>query len=159
MADVNQSRLEYSAVDFDGQTTSMSVNGATIADGTAYEAESVKAQALVTALNAIVLGARKSYSFGDFVSDPAIFRSTDNEAQKRVQWIFKFQMTDTGQVRQRSIGTADMSLSSLAFTPQGDGIAVLDLTSTEGAALKTAWDAYVEEEGSSTELLSVYLRQ
>ena len=73
-------------------------------------------------------------------------RPTNVEAQREKKWVLRAHGATSGQKAQYRLGTADLS-----FLPDGDEF--LDMTGTEVAALKTAFDAVVHNKNDQSELM------
>jgi len=101
---------------------------------------------LKTALLALVMGNTRQ----DVVtqSRPIIStsRPSSTEAQREKKWVLRAHGATSGQKAQYRIGTADLSLLD-------DGQEFLDMTGTEAAAFKTAFDAVVHNKNDQSELM------
>jgi hypothetical protein len=153
-------RLTIGIIDFDGDIKQTSFDGLEVADGTDFDAELTKANALQTAVLGIVDGLRKSTTFGFYDPQVALASASDENAQAHVQWIAKYIDNSTLKVYSKTIGTADLEASSRYTAPDGKTYAILDLSAGVGLAFKTAFEAYERVDGVNTVTLqSVSVRE
>lgn len=146
------SRMVLKLMDYDRDTAQVSFPGPTSASGT-YTADLGEAEALADAIEAITLATRVYRDFvanRDEVSPPVA--AANPFAQTNVQWVLFYTDNVNGREARTRVPCADLSLVGgiVAGTP------FLDLAGTEGAALKTAFEAYVlSEDGNAVTLQSV----
>lgn len=103
---------------------------------------------LQTAIAAVTLGnflkSESTYARNLLGVGPA----ASNLAQRENKWLMRYHDNTTFQKFQVSVGTADLSLLP-------DGSEFLDLEDTEGAALKTAFEAVVVSPADSTHTVTL----
>ena len=109
-------------------------------------------EALVDAIDAIVIGSEPSGT--KIVSTPVVVGVSQPPANKDAnrgnKWLFRAQDSVNGKIFTHEIGCADNTMLASA---DGDYV---DLTGTEGAELKAAWEAVYESPyGNAGVLLSV----
>ena len=127
-------------------------NRSTLSVGIKTAATTPQLQALVDAVDGIIIGSEASGT--KVVSTPVDVGVSQPPANKDAnrgnKWLFRAQDSVNGKIFTHEIGCADNALLASA---DGDYI---DLTGTEGAALKTAFDAVYESPyGNAGVLLSV----
>lgn len=141
---------------------SISINDNTLKDGvpefsttefplTALTAGNLAAQTtLLSALKAAILPLIMGNTRQEVVtqSRPIIStsRPASTEAQREKKWLLRAHGATSGQKAQYRIGTADLTLLD-------DGAEFLDMTGTEAAAFKTAFDAVVHNKNDQSELM------
>lgn len=76
----------------------------------------------------------------------SVTRPTDVQAQREKKWLLRAHGATSGQKAQYRLGTADLSLLD-------DGEEFLDMSGTEAAAFKTAFDAVVHNRNDQSELM------
>lgn len=136
------SKLNLTFLDFDPKEKgSMSFEGLSLSAAN-YDAQVALHEALITAVQALTtMPIHKRQT----VASEAILtstRPTDPYAQREIKWLVRFHDNVTGQPLTVTVPGADLSLLDA-------GSEVLDLTGTEAAAFKTAFEAYVKAgEGS-----------
>lgn len=140
------------ATTFNIGTIDRQSNRSTLSLGIKTAATTPQLQALVDAVDAIIIGSPASGT--KVVSTPVdIGESTppaNKDANRGNKWLFRAQDSVNGKIFTHEIGCADNTLLASA---DGDYI---DLTGTEGAALKTAFEAVYESPyGNAGVLLSV----
>lgn len=130
---------ETGRTDFNiGDLTSVSLPGALTQMG-----------ALRTAIEGVILGnvSQSRWGDADFISRTP---PSDPLAQRGVKWTLLLEDNTTHTISKQLVPTADLSLLA-------DGEEDLDLTGTEGAALKTAVEALVKSPaGNAVTLLRCY---
>jgi hypothetical protein len=138
-------RFTIGSVDRMGRGTSMAIN-------VAASPVTEDLEALVAAVDAVILGAAAS----GVVTIPTVIETgsavpPDNElADRGNKWLLRMQDSTTGKVYTHEMGTADSSQLPAANTD------FLALGAGVGAALKTAMeDAWVSPAGNAGVLLSV----
>lgn len=129
------------------ETTTMSVPVTTLTPAN-VAAQITLANNLQTAVAGITLGnflkSESTYARNLLGVGPA----ASNLAQRENKWLMRYHDNTTYQKFQVSIGTADLSLLP-------DGSEFLDLEGTEGAALKTAFEAVVVSPADSTHTVTL----
>jgi hypothetical protein len=149
------SRLVLKLKDHDGDLQQTSVIGTIGNTGASYDASEGLAYALRDAILDVVLGANAGYQFvaDDVDLNPA--NPADIFAQTNIQWIAQYTDDVNGAVRTTRIGTADLDQATEMF----GGAPALDLSAGNGLALKTAFEAYVLNDGHAVTLNAVYFRE
>lgn len=149
------SRLIMRILDSDGDIQQISLPGAEVDTQLDYEPSLSAARDLRDAILGIIIGANAGHAFlaEETVLTPP--RPTNNFAQTNVQWIARYTDVSTGSVRTLRIGTANLALATLEY----NGAPALDLSTGVGATLKSAFEAYVLNEGNPVVLNAVYFRE
>ena len=133
-------RLTLVFNDYDGNTIQQSFDGTVVAnDGTNFAAQKALADSLETAILAVTLGNLVSDNFGEHVTTQNGL-PLNPSAQTNIQWQCLYSDTVDGKQYTQRIGTASLDPS---FVVKAGNETTVDLTSTEGAALKTAFEAFV----------------
>ena len=140
------------ATTFNIGTLDRQSNRSTLSVGVKPAATNPQLQSLVDAVDAVIIGSAASGT--KVVSTPIdVGDSTppaNKDANRGNKWLFRAQDSTNGKIFTHEIGCADNTLLASA---DGDYI---DLTGTEGAALKAAWEAVYESPyGNAGVLLSV----
>lgn len=149
-------QIAMTLVDFDGDTKQTSFESrATNNDGSTYAGDLTDAIALWDAILAIVLGnsTRRTFSGYDLDNNPA--NPSDEFAQVNIQWVFEWTDNVTGQVRHRTLGTADLAQATILY----NGAPAVDLSTGVGATLKTAFEDIVRNDGNAVTLNAVYYKE
>jgi len=149
------SRESITLVDYDGDKKTTSFEGVT---GTAanFTAQETLRAALITAIQAIVLGETTNTSFAAVVTDFTVALPTDAFAQVNIQWIVEYSDDVTGLVYTTSIGTANLALSDTLY----NGAPALSvLTGGAGEDLKDALEAYGRHNGNAITVNAIYFRE
>lgn len=134
-----RSRLTMQFKDFDGNTIQSSFDGdACLDDGSNYVAQKTLSNALRTAILAIVTGNTDIEAFASDYENFAVGDASSSLSQTNIQWQAQYSDNVNGLNYTKRMGTADLSLAV-----KTNGITVLPLSGTEGAALKTAFEAFV----------------
>lgn len=149
------SRLIMRILDSDGDIQQISMPGAAVETQLDYSPTLSAANDLRDAILGIIIGANAGHAFlaEEVVLTPA--RPTNNFAQANVQWIARYTDNVTGSVRTLRIGTANLALATLEY----NGAPALDLSTGVGATLKSAFEAYVLNDGNPVTLNAVYFRE
>jgi hypothetical protein len=149
------SRLIMRILDSDGDIQQFSVPGAAVETQLDYSPTLYAANDLRDAILGVIIGANAGHAFlaEEVVLTPT--RPSNNFAQTNVQWIARYTDNVTGSVRTLRIGTANLALATLEY----NGAPALDLSTGAGAALKTAFEAYVLNDGNPVTLNAVYFRE
>jgi len=101
---------------------------------------------LKTALLALVMGITRQEVVTQNRPIISVSRPSSTEAQREKKWVLRAHGATSGQKAQYRLGTADLSLLD-------DGQEFLDMTGTEAAAFKTAFDAVVHNKNDQSELM------
>lgn len=149
------SRLIMRILDSDGDIQQISLPGAEVDTQLDYEPSLSAARDLRDAILGVIIGANAGHAFlaEETVLTPP--RPTNNFAQTNVQWIARYTDNVTGSVRTLRIGTANLALATLDY----GGAPALDLSTGVGATLKSAFEAYVLNDGNPVTLNAVYFRE
>lgn len=150
-------RLVMKMMDADKDTQQISFDGP-VADDLNFDAVIGQADALVAAIEGITLGALVSRDFvADRVDNSPVTPPVLIRAQTNVQWIFTYADNVNGRVFTTRVGTADLDAAGVSIV---NGVPTLSLAAGLGAALKTAFEAYVRsEDGNAVTLQSVTYRE
>jgi len=140
--------------DSDRQQVSFEVED-TALDGSSFSADYTAVVALNDAIAGITLGNLGPMYYQAVESGSAVAPPANNFAQTNIQWIFEYTNNITGARRTTRVGTADLTLANAMY----NGAPALDLSSTEGAALKTAFEAIATDDGQPVTLVAVYYRE
>lgn len=149
------SRLIMRILDSDGDIQQISLPGAEVDTQLDYEPSLSAARDLRDAILGVIIGANAGHAFlaEETVLTPT--RPSNNFAQTNVQWIARYTDNVTGSVRTLRIGTANLALATLDY----GGAPALDLSTGVGATLKSAFEAYVLNDGNPVTLNAVYFRE
>jgi len=149
------SRMGLTVVDWDGDKKITSFEGVT---GTAanFTAQETLRAALITALQAIILGNTVQTLFSAVVTDFTPGNASDPGAQTNIQWIIEYSDNVTGLVYTTSLGTADLSLTDTTY----NGAPALSVeTGGAGEDVKTALEAYGRHNGNAITVEHIYYRE
>jgi len=143
-------------MDSDRDTQQVGFDGIVMTAGN-FNAEIAKMEAIETALQAILLGtivASNRLANFDQISATPYVAPTNPAAQIHTKWLFTFKETATGAIWHRKVPGADYAAATLQDDESNWSV---DLGSGDGAALKTALDAFVTHPdlGTAGTLISI----
>jgi len=136
------SEVQITVKDFDNETTTITVRGAPAAvDGSDAATVFGLQQGVVNAVSSLVLGEVQTVAHVLRKSRLSTAKASSKSAQREVKLLVSGAIADIFKRARVEVGTFD--LSKLADLPAGHvGPAFLDLSTGDGAALKTALDNY-----------------
>jgi hypothetical protein len=129
------SELQVKYLDYSGEKSTATFRGVDLTAAN-FDAQNTLMDNLVGALQAVVLGTKIQDTRKSSVDDFTETRPASPYAQRENKWLFRY----TDNVNPTGNGTLEVPTPNLTFL-NTEGT-FLDLASTEGAALKTAFEAF-----------------
>lgn len=148
------SRATFKLLDYDGDRQQISFDGL-VMTAASHDAVISAADALRDAILAVTLGANLGVDVLARYQVLTPAQPSDPFAQVNVQWVARYTDNVDGSIHRTRIGTADLDQATIM---DGDAPA-LDLTGGVGATLKSAFEAFVLNDGHAVTLNSVYYRE
>lgn len=148
------SRLTLKLLDHDGDRQQVSFDGLTMT-AASHDAVVAAADALRDAILAVTLGANAGRDIAAQFQVLTPANPADVFAQINVQWVALYTDNVDGSQHRTRIGTADLDQATETY---GDTVAI-PLGAGAGLALKTAFEAFVLNDGHAVTLNAVYYRE
>ncbi len=137
----------YQITDYSNEKSNFSVNSTVLTAGN-FAAQQTLAAALTTAVEALTIGElTKQIALVPVVDTPAI--PTDPYAQRELKWLVRYQGDSSGKLFSIEIAAPDITSN---VVPNTD---VADITSTDWAAFKTAFEAYAKSPDDVAETVTL----
>jgi len=144
------SRVNFTITDYTRESSNFSVNGINVSSAN-YDAQQTQAIALSDAIEGLSIGQVAKREFISSIAFPETATPTDPFAQREMKWLVVYQDDTTSKLQSMEIACPDLAL----LVPNTD---LLDLTSTEGAAFVTAFEAFARSsDGNPVSVVSARL--
>jgi len=144
------SRMTLQLIDFARRSTELSLVGPDYAaDGSDYQSQNTLWDNLRLAIEGITTGTEAAYEVAGVYMAPTNPATPDSGAQRKQEWVFRYNVPAIGKEFIVSIGTADTDNND-APVVVSNGRTILDPGSAEFTSLKTAWDAVVKYDNGGT---------
>lgn len=135
------SRVIFTVEDYSGESSSFGVEGIDV-DSANYDAQQTEAIALSTAVANVSIGTLAERKFVASIANPESGQPASQYAQRELKWLVTYVDTVTGDLQQSEIPCPDLTLLVA-------GTDLMNTAAGAGAALKTAWDAFVQSKAGN----------